>query len=289
MTPRPDHSRAVLLMIGAIFCFTLMDASVKALAPRVGVLPALWARYAGQMMLVLVLVAPRLRTVARTRYPGLQFARSVLLMTATAFFFLSLSLIPITDAAALMSVNPVFITLGAALFLGEALGPRRLIGIAVALVGAMIVIRPGSEVFSLPALLPLAAAASYSGYALITRRVGAGEDPWTSLFYTGLVGTALLTLAVPFAWKTPDGPALALMGSVVLFGTIGQMALIRAFSLGEAAMLAPYSYSGLIFAACWGALFFAEYPDIWTVCGALVIAGAGLYVWHRETYPRRVR
>ncbi len=277
---------AILLMIAAIFCFTLMDAGVKALAPRVGVLPSLWARYAGQMLLVFLLVLPRLRQVSQTNMPGLQILRSLMLMGATAFYFLGLSLIPITEAAALMSVNPVLITLGAGLFLGERLGPRRLFGIAVALCGAVLVIRPGSDVFSTAALAPLAAAVCYSGYALLTRRVGSGEDVWTSLFYTGLVGTLVLSCVVPFAWVTPDGPALLLMMVVIGFGTVGQLCLIRAFSQGEAAMLAPYSYTGLIFAAFWGILFFAELPDGWTISGALVIAGSGLYVWHRETRSR---
>ncbi len=281
-----QRNRAILLMIAAILSFTLMDASVKALAPRIGVVPTLWARYAGQMLAVLILVAPRLHRVARTRYPGTQLLRSVMLMGATAFFFTGIARIALSDAAALMAINPVLITLGAAVFLGEALGPRRITGIAVALVGALIVIRPGSAVFTLDALLPLAAAACYSTYALLTRRVGGDEDVWTSLFYTGLVGTVLLSAAVPFAWVTPDRTALGLMVLVAGFGTIGQMFLIRAFSLGEAAMLAPYAYVGLIFAALWGVIFFAEYPDSWTLVGALVITGAGLYVWHRETYRR---
>ena len=277
------QSRAILMMIAAILCFSLMDASVKALAPRVGVLPALWARYAGQMLLVLILIAPRLQSVVHTRYPRLQILRSVLLMCATGFFFTGISLIPLTDAAALMAMNPVLITLGAALFLGEALGPRRLAGIAIALVGALIVIRPGSDVFAPAALFPLAAAICYSGYALLTRRVGPDEDVWTSLFYTGLVGTVLLSLAVPFRWQTPDAVGCALILAVALFGTLGQFALIRAFSQGEAAMLAPYAYTGILFATVWGMLFFGEWPDIWTICGALVIAASGLYVWHRET------
>lgn len=281
------QSRAILLMICAIFCFSIMDISVKMLAPSVGVLPALWARYAGQMLLVFILVLPRIKSVVRTRYPALQFLRSILLMSATAFFFSSLSLMPLTSAAALMSINPIFITLGAALFLGETLGLRRITGIAVALVGAMIVIRPGSDVFSLTALLPLAAAACYSGYALLTRRVGADEDVWTSLFYTGLVGTIFLSVAVPFQWQSPDIPGLMLMILIALAGTLGQLALIRAFSQGEAAMLAPYSYSGLAFAAFWGFIFFVEIPDFWTIFGSLVIVGAGLYVWYRETYRKR--
>ena len=280
------RNRAIVLMITAILCFTLMDATAKSLAPRIGVLPTVWARYAGQMALVLVLVAPRLRRVVRTTHPWLQFFRSVLLMSATVFFFIGISLIPLTDAAALMAVNPVLITLGAAVFLGEPLGPRRIGGIIIALIGAMIIIRPGSSMFTPAALFPLAAAACYSSYALLTRRLGPDEDVWTSLFYTGLVGTILLTLAVPTMWQTPDATGWGMIALITLFGTFGQLALIRAFSQGEASMLAPYSYTGLIFASIWGAMFLAEWPDIWTLSGALVIAGAGLYVWHRETYRR---
>jgi drug/metabolite transporter (DMT)-like permease len=154
------------------------------------------------------------------------------------------------------------------------------------MIGALIVIRPGSDVFTADAILPLAAAVCYSAYALLTRCAGSDEDVWTSLLYSGLVGTVLLSAAVPFVWVAPDGQALGLMLLVAGFGTMGQMFLIHAFAQGEAAMLAPYSYVGLIFAATWGMLFFAEYPDLWTLAGALVIAGAGLYVWLRETYRR---
>jgi drug/metabolite transporter (DMT)-like permease len=277
-----EQNRAILLMITAIFCFSIMDATVKALAPNVGVLPALWARYAGQMLLVFVLVLPRLTTVVRTKYPGFQFLRSILLMSATACFFTGLSLIPLSDAAALMSTNPMLVTLGAALFLGEKLGVRRVAGIVAAMIGALIIIRPGSDVFSAAALFPLGAAVCYSAYALLTRRVGADEDVWTSLFYTGFVGTVLLSILVPFQWQTPNATDVALMMIVAVAGTIGQLALIRAFSIGEAAMLAPYSYAGLAFAAFWGVIFFSEIPDFWTIVGSLVIASAGLYVWHRE-------
>ena len=279
-----SQNQAIILMIAAIFCFSIMDVAVKAVAPSIGVLPALWARYAGQMLVVLILVLPRLRQVVRARYPLLQCLRSILLMSATAFFFTGISLIPLTNAAALMSVNPVLITLGATLFLGEKLGLRRVVAIGMAMVGALIVIRPGSDVFSAAAFYPLAAAVCYSGYALLTRRVGADEDVWTSLFYTGLVGTVLLSLVVPFKWQTPDGAGFVLIVVIALSGTIGQLALIQAFSRGEAGMLAPYSYVGLAFAAFWGFVFFAEVPDFWTILGSAVIAGAGVYVWHRETY-----
>ncbi len=282
-TVLPSPARAITLMLAAVFCLSLMDACVKAVSPAIGTLPALWARYAGQMLVVLVLVAPRLGQVVRSRYPGLQLARSLLLLTATFFFFNGLARIGLAEATAVMVLNPLFITLGGALFLGEALGPRRIGAITVAFFGAMLIIRPGSEAFNPAALFPLGSAICFAGYSLITRAVGAGEDVWTSLFYTALVGGLLMTVTAPFYWVWPDGQSALLMGAIALFGTAGQLLLIRALSQAEAGLLAPFNYSGLIFATLIGFVAFAEIPSALTLLGALVIAGAGLYVWWRET------
>lgn len=287
MTQTATHGtaqRAILFMLAAICAFSVMDVAVKALAPRVGVLPAMWARYTGQMIVVTILILPRARQVIRTRYLGTQVLRSALLMGATALFFTGINLIPLAEAAALMSLNPVLITLGAALFLGEALGPRRIAGIAVAMIGALMIMRPGSAVFSPAALFPLAGAMCFSGYALLTRRLGADEDVWTSLFYTGVVGTCVLTLVIPFAWVPPDAVSIALMLTIATAGTTGQLFMIRAFTTGDAAMLAPYAYLSLVFAMIWGLSLFGEWPDLWTIAGAMVISGAGVYVWYRETH-----
>ena len=279
-----SERRAILFMLTAVLTFSVMDATVRGLVPRTGVVPALWARYAGQMMVVTLLVLPRLTSVARTRHLPTQIIRATLLMGATGFFFTGLGLIPLTEASALMSVNPVLITLGAALFLGERLGPRRIAGIIVAICGAMIIIRPGSDVFSPAALLPLCAACCFSGYSLLTRHLGADEDIWTSLFYTGTVGTLVLTILIPFVWVPLDATSALMMLTIAVAGTMGQMFLIRAFTVGEAAMLAPYGYGGLVLAAFWGLVIYGEVPDLWTIAGAIVISGAGLYVWYRETH-----
>lgn len=280
-------SRAILLTVAAIACFGLMDVSVKAITPLTGTVPALWARYGGQMLVVLILIAPRLRQTAQSRQPGLQIMRSLSLMAATAFFFTALGHIGLAEATAIMSLNPVLITLGGALFLGEALGLRRIAAIIVALIGALIVIRPGAEVFSPVALLPLAAAVCYTTYTIITRALGAGEDVWTSLFYTGLVGSVVMTALPPFHWPVFTPKAAALMVAIALCGTAGQLMLIRALSLAEAGLLAPFNYTGLVLAIVWGLVLFGEVPDAMTLLGALVIVGAGLYVWHRETRTAR--
>lgn len=287
MTARKtQQSRAIVLNVGGILCFGLMDVAVKALSPMAGPIVALWARYAGLLLIVLVLVAPRIGQVVRSRYPRLQIARSLLLILATFFFFSALGRIGLAEATAVASMNPIFITLGGALFLGERLGPRRIGAILVAMIGALVVIRPGTDVFQPAAVLPLMAAFCFAGFTLITRRVGPDEDVWTSLFYTGLVGAVLLSALVPFDPPPLEARALGLMMVIGLVGTVGQLMLIRALSMAEAGLLAPFNYTGLIFAVLWGLVLFGERPDGPTVIGALVIAGAGIYVWHRETRGR---
>ena len=273
---------SVLLMIGAMFVFTLMDAVAKVLTQEIGVWPTLWVRYLGQAVLVFLIVLPRFGKIVKTSFPLLQLARSVFLMGATMCFFWGISNIGLAEATAIMDISPVLITLGAVLFLGERIGIRRVFGIFGALIGALIVIRPGSDVFSVYALFPLGAAICYSGYNIITRFVGAREDPWTSLFYTALFGALVFSAIVPFYWQPLSIVSLTLMIVLSCLATLAQWLLIKALSLGEASLLAPVGYIALIFATLWGYLLFGDLPDQWTVIGAMVIVASGVYVWYRE-------
>ncbi len=273
-------------MLAAVFLFTVMDALAKRLTLEIGLIPTLWTRYAGQAILVLLIVSPRLFQVAKSRYPKLQLLRSVVLMTATCLFFLSISKIGLAEATAIMDVNPVLITLGAFLFLGEKIGPRRIIGILVSLVGALIIIRPGTEVFTIYAVLPLVAAVCYSTYNLTTRYVGDRESPWTSLLYSALFGAIVLSCIVPFYWQPVSLSTACLMALLGVCGMTSQLMLIRALALGEASLLAPFAYVGLIYATLWGFLFFDEFPDQWSILGGIIIALSGFYVWYRDTFAK---
>ncbi|MGB1753473.1 MAG: DMT family transporter, partial [Paracoccaceae bacterium] len=258
----------------------------KRLTLEIGLIPTLWTRYAGQAILVLLIVSPRMFQVAKSRYPKLQLLRSVVLMTATCLFFLSISKIGLAEATAIMDVNPVLITLGAFLFLGEKIGPRRIIGILVSLVGALIIIRPGTEVFTIYAVLPLVAAVCYSTYNLTTRYVGDRESPWTSLLYSALFGAIVLSCIVPFYWQPVNLSTAFLMALLGVCGMTSQLMLIRALALGEASLLAPFAYVGLIYATLWGFLFFDEFPDQWSILGGIIIALSGFYVWYRDTFAK---
>ncbi len=281
--PPSTVSRGVVLMILAVFLFTTMDATAKGLIERYPAPQVIWVRFAGQFALVLLILGPRLGPVLRTRFPVLHFWRSASQFGATTFFFLSLPHVGLAEATAVADLNPVLITLGAALFLGERLGVRRLAGVVVALLGALIVIRPGAGVFTWWSLLPLCCAVSYATSALLTRKIGAQESVWASMVYAALFGTLVAGAALPFVWQ-PVAPAdLWRFGLVALLGTGAQLCIIRSFSITEAAVVAPFAYLGIVFATIWGVVLFDHWPDRWTVVGALVIVGAGLYVWHRET------
>lgn len=288
MSPSPaDARRGILLMLLAVLMFTAMDAVAKGLVAAYPTAQVVWARFAGQLLLVVLILNVRLPEVARTRFPVQHLFRSAAQLGATGFFFLSLNHIGLAEATALTDINPVLITLGAALFLGEKLGPRRIFGVIAAMVGAMIVIRPGLAVFTPAALLPLCCAVSYAAAAILTRKVGAQESAWTSMILASIFGTMVLSAGLPWVWQpiaVADLPYFILLGAL---GTGAQLALIRAFSIAEAATVAPFGYVGLILATVWGIVFYGEYPDVWTVVGGAVIVSAGLYIWHRETRVRR--
>ena len=277
----------ILLMIGAVFCFASMDATAKYLMKEIGPAQTIWARYTVQALLVTVLILPKISIYGKTKYPKLQFVRSVALMMATTLFFFAFSRLGLAEASAIFNISPVLITLGAFLFLREQIGPRRVIGILVSLLGALIIIRPGSGVFTIYAILPLGAAIFYSTYSLATRFVGTDESPWTSLFYSAIFGAICYSIYIVFHWNPMSNNALLLTIIIGLFGTTGHICLIKALTLGEASLVAPFIYTNLLFTTIWGVVLFGNFPDFWTIAGALIIVAAGIYVWARDRAVRQ--
>jgi len=275
-------TQGILLMLLTIFMFSIMDALAKGLAARYDTFQVVWARYSSQTLVAVIILLPRLKTVAKTRYFGLQLIRSAFLFIATMCFFFGIVLVGLAQSSAIMSINPMLITIGAFLILGEPLGLRRALGVSLGLLGALIVIRPGTDVFTPAALLPVVSAVCYAGYSLSTRFLGREESVWTSFLYTAAIGTVVASLIVPWFWTTPtltDAALMLLLGAV---GGMGQLSLIKALSVAEAGAIAPFAYIGPLLAAVWGVLFFNEIPDIWVWVGAVVIVGSGIYVWQRE-------
>ena len=276
------ETRGILAMVLAFLSFAVMDTIAKHLSGSLHPVQVVWARYTSQTAFIVLLLAPRLGTLARTANPGLQLVRSALLFTATLFFFTSLSLMEFAEAVALMQTAPLLITALAAVVLGEAVRLRRWTGVAIGMIGALIIIRPGLGVFQPASLLPLGAACCLACYQIATRMLSAADRIWTTMLYTAGVGTLFASAAVPFFWTAPDLLQALMMAAMGAIAGCGHLALVYGMSQAPASLLAPFNYTALVWATLFGYLFFAELPDPLTVLGAAVVVGAGLYVWHRE-------
>ena len=275
--------KGIGFLAAAIFAFTAMDALAKHLVAIYPTVQVVWARNIGQLVFVVLYLGPRLGEAVRTRMPALHAARSLTQLGATAFFFLSLTHIGLAEATALAGINPVLITLGAALFLGEKLTRPRLVGLGLAMLGALVIIRPGMGVFTAAAALPILCAFSYAANMLLTRAVGSRESPWAAMFYSALFGTLVTTALLPWGWQAMTWGDVGLFALVGLLGAVAQLLIIRAYALAQASALAPFGYLDMVYAMFWSIFAFGHWPDLATLGGALVIALAGLYVWRRDS------
>jgi drug/metabolite transporter (DMT)-like permease len=281
------NAKAILLFCSAIFLFSVMDVIGKDLSTRYPPLQVVWGRYASQTFWVFLILAPRLLRLLRTKHFGLQLLRSALLFAATVLFFSGFNAMKLADLVAVFQIAPLCITVLSVVILSEKVGLRRWIGVAAGLVGALIIIRPGTDVFTVYSLLPAAAALCFAGYSIATRFLGDSEDPLTSFLYTALLGAVAASLMMPFVWITPTTTDFAIIGSFGMIGGLGHYCLIIALTYASASVVAPFIYCAVALSAFWGYVVFSEVPDISTYLGALVIVGAGLYVWHRETRAER--
>lgn len=275
---------AVLAFLG----FSALDASAKALVGSYPAPQVAWVRFLGQLIIVCLILGPKMGRVIRTPRPGLHIIRAFCQMGAATCFFFSLNFIGLAEATALEQVSPVVIMVGAWLFLGERLGRTRIIAIGLALFGALLILRPGSDVFTLAALLPLATAVFFAASALLARHMGPHESTWTPMLWSAIVCSVVMGAAQPFIWQPIAMADLPLFTLAAICGTAGQLCMFRAYALTEAGILAPFTYLGLLFATLWGVLLFGEWPDATTLAGTLVIAGSGLYVWRSETRIARL-
>jgi drug/metabolite transporter (DMT)-like permease len=275
-------NRGVLWMILATMMFVGIDAVAKHLTQSFPVLQVVWARYVFHLVLLAAFLGHRIPQVLKTRRLGLQLVRSALLVITTGLMVAGLSQIPMADASALLFLTPILVTALSMPLLKERVGPRRWISVAVGFVGALIIIRPGSGLMQAAALFPAAAAFFFAFYQITTRQLASIDAPLTTLLYSALVGAAVTSAAVPFQWVAPGPEDWLLMMLTGLLGGLGHFLLIKAFSAARAATVAPFNYSSLIWAMVFGFAFFGDLPDMWTVTGATVIAGSGLYILHRE-------
>lgn len=276
--------RGILLMVAAVGIFALMDTTAKYLARWYPVPGIVWARYAANLVILLAFLAARGELKSfRTARPGIQVARGLLLGGATFLYFTSLTVLPLAEAAAIGFVMPLFVAALAVPMLKERLDMPRLLAVLVGLAGALVIVRPGSAIFTFYALLPLAMALCNALYQILTRQISGIEPPLTSLLYGALIGAVMFAPVLPFAWVTPTSAwHWALLAVLGLLASIGHLALIRAYDYVGPTALAPFFYTQLVWVMLLGWLVFGDFPDGWSLAGMGIIVGSGLYLVNRQ-------
>ncbi len=276
--------RGIVLILGAILLFVVLEAQAKAAGQLMPVLQVVWARYIVHFVLLVLWFGPRMGWgLVRTHHPGMQVLRSFLLLGTTIMTFLSLRFLQMAEVTALALSVPFFVAALSVPMLGERVGPHRWAAICIGFLGVLIVVRPGTGLFQPAVLLPVIGAVLLAFYMIITRKISADEDPVVSVFFTALAGAVVLTAAIPFVWQTPSEPlGYLLMLGVGLAGGFGHYLLILASRHAPASLLAPYYYTQIFGSILVGYLLFSDLPDGFTLAGAGVIVCAGLYLWIRE-------
>ncbi|WP_153109540.1 DMT family transporter [Propionivibrio limicola] len=295
MTPKTPESarilRGMLLISVAVVLFAIMDTISKYLTrfyPPTGVL---FARYLFHTLLVVVVLVPRRGAgFMRTVRPGIQIVRGVMLAAASLCFVTAVKYMPIAEATAIQFLSPLIVTSLAVFFLKEPMDRARWAAVLAGFLGVLIIIRPGSGVFSWYALLPLGTAVLFASYQVITRRLAGMESVYTSIFYPGVVGTLMLACTLPFAWVPPQSVShcvlLALAG---IIGGSAHLILIQAYEHAPASRLAPFSYAQLIWVTLTGYLVFDNLPDFWSFVGIAVLAASGIFTATRQHLAGRKR
>ena len=275
---RTRQGGGTALIVLAVFAFALLDTSTKIATALAPTLMLLWFRYAFQAVVTFALRFPvQGLSLLATPNPRFQALRGVLLLITSACSFFGLQHLPVGEFTAMVMLSPLVATGLAAWTLKARVARSRWWLLGAGLCGVLLVVRPGGQVFSWALLFPVLLVSAYAWFQVLTSRLSGEENPYTTHFYTGLVGALIMTPAAVFSWRTS-----ALLNYWYWFlllgflGTFGHLMLIRAYARASAPMLAPFLYTQIAFATLGGWLVFQHVPDALAWIGIGVIAASGI-------------
>jgi drug/metabolite transporter (DMT)-like permease len=276
------------MLLGAS-CIAIVDGIAKYLAPSINGVQVVWG-YVGASLIFLLAVnlarGESLLSLARSRRPWLQVARGASLVCSLSALFVSLRYLPLAVATTVSFTAPLIIVALSGPILGERVGAARWMAVAVGMLGALLVVRPGSDVFAWASLLTLLGAFFFALFNIATRMLGGIDRPLTTVLYTFVVSTTLVSLAMPVVWVTPTAPQWLLFAVSGLLGFVAHFSMARSLTLADASAVAPLHYVRLLWAIAIGVVVFGELPDAWTLAGGALIVASGIYVVGRS--PNRL-
>ena len=214
----------------------------------------------------------------RTQRFGTHALRAVLNGCSLMAYFMALSLIPLANATALFLSVPLFVTLGAILFLGESVGLPRWIALAVGMSGALVIIRPGFVDVGTGSVLVIVGATFAASTRLLAKSLSRTDSSATIVAYVTLLMTPLTLIPAAFVWRWPDFAEIPWLFAVGVLGSLGQLSFVKAYSLVDISFAEPMAFTRLVWAVIIGFLAFSEIPDIWTWLGGAMIVAAITYL-----------
>ena len=275
-------------MLVAMFLFSAGDVIAKLLTESFHPVQIIWFRQWGLLAGVLVMLSVHGLSILKTNRRALQISRGALAVGSGLFFVYAVGYVPLADAVAATFVAPFFLTILGALLLGEKVGVRRWTAVVVGFIGALVIIRPGMGVIHPAVMLVVLAAACYAARQVVGRLLADTDPTITTIAYTALTASLIISIPLPFIWQTPESGAqwLLLLIMAVLAGT-GEVMVIKSLEAAEAAAVAPMHYTLIIWATIYGYLIFGQLPDHWTWIGTAIIVGAGIYTLQRDKIKNR--
>ena len=275
--------RGIACMFGGSLLLTMNDAVVKWVSSDFQLGQILVFRgLAALTVIALVLYWRKDPHTFRVRYPKMQLIRTILMIASTFLFISGLRLMPLAENVAIAFVGPVFVTALAPLFLGEQVGWRSWSAVLVGFAGVLLMLRPSGESLNWAALLPAGAALCGAFRDLLTRHISDAEATGTTLFYSTLGVTFAGAAIAPFGWQTPGLTDLSLLALAGVLLCAAHFFHIETFRFAEAALVAPFKYSALLWAGAIGFLVWGDIPDRWALLGATMLITSGLYLFYRE-------
>ena len=277
-------------LIIALFCFSVLDATNKYLMTSVPLVMVMWFRYATHSVISASFLMPKKRRVLfRTKRVYLQILRGALLLLSSFLAFLSLQRMPVAEFAAISMLTPLFVMLLSHFLLKEPVSWFGNLCVGGALVGAVILVRPGGNLHGWDAAFPLVMSVSNSLYQTLTSYLSRTEDPLTMNLFTGWVGFVVTSLFVAFNWDSDMSTNFWLLMCLSgLAGTLGHYLLIVGFSKAPANRLAPYLYLQVAFSWFTGWVVFGYNPQGMDLFGIVLICffGVASAYWGKPKKPQ---
>lgn len=290
LSKRESHPLAgIACMLAGVALLTLSDAAAKWFTADypVGEVVSIRALFILTFILIFAVSRHRMREL-KVHSARNHLLRGGFACASTLLFVLGLSLLPLADAIAVTFAGPLFITALAPLMLRERVGWRRWLAVLAGFAGVLLMVRPAGDVARLALLLPLGAAFAGSLRDLFTRRISLGESSTAILFSTNLMVLIAGLVFFPAGWRLPGLADFLLMGLAGGLMGAAHYLHIEAFRLAEAAVVAPFKYTNMVWGVIFGFLVWGHLPGLWVVAGGLVVIASGLYIFYREHRLERI-